>query len=117
MVNTRSPDDDFVTLDDLALELCSGAAGAAGAAKVITQGAVLTGPAAIKAARAVMREARKLGPPTAAEIRDFLRTPLDQTNPALTGWGTAFVSLANHCTQAVAQRALGFLARIGAPAK
>jgi hypothetical protein len=50
---------------------------------------------------------------TKEEVQAFLRKPLDQTNPGLTGWPTAKFAMANHCAQAVTHMALGLLARVG----
>ena len=85
---TNSPDDEIVALDDLALELCSGAK---------TIGKPLGKP---------------LGPPTRAEVQKWLHTKLDQKNPELTGWKTNEAAMKLHCASVVTHQALDLLNRI-----
>jgi hypothetical protein len=104
MSNSPTDDNEFVSLDDLALELCSGASAALAALRA-RSGALRPGPAQLSTT---------LGPPTAAEVNAFLRTRPDPKNPEFAGKGfrTYEHAMSVHCTASITQGALGLLRRM-----
>lgn len=88
----KSADDDFVTLDDLALELLVG-------------GRTRANPLGLPPA--------KRGPPTREEAQAFLNQALDQKNPHFTGWKNVGETMKNkHCVNEITRRAYNIINRI-----
>jgi len=100
-----STEEEFVSLDDLALELSSGAQAAA---RIAPRPAI--GPVAPGTRSATPR----LGAPTAAEVHTWLTTRLDPLHPELVGknFSTNEHALSVHCTASITQGALGLLKRM-----